>query len=213
MKWTNGDPVSYQLWTNSMYGQNHGSSYRRQHSAFHHLLPFVWGDWFSPHITFAENLDPYKRTPNTSVWIPHFCTGMLLLNLASPEWVSTDCNKARTIDIICQQNMTNSLLCTPQNFTATCPRGYVSAKDFCVNFIWVNSSHNNPKLYSCSCSGCDNTKTLLQFIKQIHFIFEAVGEPFPPLLSCTNSCTVSFNRQFYKYIVVEHEKNQTVKGF
>ena len=107
--WTDGSPLSYQLWKNTRIGRE-GATYTHrldsmqqyQHGTFCKITESYTSK------TFSRQIEKFKGLSSQLLQPMHIynltCSIMILENLADPEWISVPCNVRMIEDVICVKN-------------------------------------------------------------------------------------------------------------
>ena len=143
------------------------------------------------HSKFREYYTSYTKKKHFDTLYPvanKNCSALLLINLATPEWISVDCNKKMSSVRMCQfeadmpyrkLNVENLLL-----IKYSC----ISVNETYYLFDWLNSSNKNIKLTQ------QNIVHNLSHIKKFEFLFQAIQTVFPPILLYDLSHKISYSK-------------------
>ena len=126
---------------------------------------------------------------------------MILLNLAEPEWISVDCNGPWVLDVLCEvKDETNSQVSSDSSFQLlhVCSKRFVFLRKMCYIFI---RKVDLPQMHNKNCPEGSRILQMHSGIELFQTLFDAVGGPFPPILSPDLQFVFSYDRylNIYKY--------------
>ena len=180
MRWTTGDPVSFQTWLNK---------HNETESVTASMISFYSRPGVVPLLRGIQTLNTFQHSKRKNT-----CTLMYLANLAYPKWIKTDCNRRHYIDIVCMQNViatvNNSVTYSPTK--NRCSKLGVIKDINCFYFIYFNGKNDR----------LPTKQSYLSFnsMKEFDFIILTV-KYFPKLLSPEkNRMTVLYYIRYFNTI-------------
>ncbi len=128
------------------------------------------------------------------------CFLMLLSNLATPVWVSENCDTKFLTHSFCFQNTNeDSDAETPQNTSSpVCPQSQILKDTKCYLFIWFHESQQNASATTASCAKHGNVPTQATDLNTFEFIFKATAQ-FPALISQSITENFSAHLEVFQY--------------
>ena len=178
--WENKDPVAYQGWTNINFKRNYMTTYYSQRTVFTAVS-------FESN-TMSNASAAQLKYLSMKTWFPYFngrkqCTGMLLSNLAEPQWIHFNCEQQLVIsNVMCliESDQTYVIVIYPDQliYDTNC----VIQNNTCYKFWWFNNVMKGKRLTF--------TEGVYKGdINAFEFLFLAVESIFPPILN--------FNMKYY----------------
>ena len=187
-EWENGNPLSFQLFTNLQYCS--GKVY-----TYHHILEYFLfiNNKFRNELQNAfYNLNETKTNTEGKLF-PYKnklknCTLMFLDNLIEPYWIQVGCKDKMLLTIFCIQTNINfsdkNNIISNGNKRQSCDFYSIKKDKICYLFLWFNHSHVDSMIKNCN----DNNGLMVHMVdsKAFRYIVEAIATTFPPLLSLIN---------------------------
>lgn len=179
--WTNGIPLTFQLWKNQYYSEHY----------YAHLQNYFTGVRYTPEETLikykvsktdlAKVKDMLQRNLQPSIVKNQDCVMLTFPNIASPEWVSVNCDQSLIDNIICvkesKQNNTNAV----SIIKSICPRKSFLIYGRCYHFQWFAGNKNEIEEWHVrrDIKLLDDKNMSVQAFE---YLFRAVDVNFPPIL-------------------------------
>ena len=136
------------------------------------------------------------------------CTMLLISNLATPEWISVDCDEPLLDNIICvNDTFDKDLIITKSSSIFVCPADAILHGESCFKFKWLRNNNKNEEL--CQEDNMKMLSTNVDFKKEFNYIFEATSVIFPAVLqfdvSLTQVNVYNYEKQ-HNYLLWNHSK-------
>ena len=126
------------------------------------------------------------------------CTMLLISNLATPEWISIDCDEPLLDNIICVNDTFDSDL-TSTTSIFLCPDDAIIHGKSCFKFKWFGNNNKHDEL--CQKDNMKMLSTKVDFKTEFKYLFEASSAIFPAVLE------FDFSSTLFTYIVM---RNSTI---
>ncbi len=163
-----------------------------------------------------QNLTQMKeaalKTQYPSVEHNHFCTVMLMINLAEPEWLNIKCGETLLQQITCkmsyppqqknnQSHVSNKLM--KRRFM--CSRRHILKNRKCYSFVW------HAKSTLCHLQDPVLKHQNLDSPQYFQFLFDGMKSKFPPILGIVwNNCSLVQKYHYEKHLTVFDFRNTTI---
>ena len=188
MEWENGNPLSFQLFTNLQYCS--GKVFTHHHSLeyFLSINPIFRNELQNALYNLNES-----KTSTAGKLFPHKsklknCTLMIFDNLEESYWIQVGCKDKMLLTIFCIHTKRNvndkKNIISNGNKTQSCYLYSVVKDKICYLFLWFNHSHVDSMIKNCN----ENRGSMVHVgdLKPFRYILQAIATTFPPLLSPTN---------------------------
>ena len=130
---------------------------------------------------------------------------MVITNLATPEWITINCNESLTTDFMCyfenekEPTITDRL--TSVIFNANC----IIKEGICFVFHWVQSNYTRNQ--------CDKSLKHLNDIKSFKFLFDAIRARISPILYFNCKWKLTYQKYAGVYDFKVEKTNENFDGF
>ncbi len=204
-KWRSNSPISFQLWTNSLYNNNCLLQFTVNFRYwFNNLMCSSTGQRVCVKFNLSYQTSPEFLKPARTHVLPirygeWQCVAMILANLAQPEWVSVPCDVPLLGDVMCERKgkqtlMKNVFLSYNQQI---CQGGTILMANSCYLFCWTDIGRKpqveGGKLMSINTS---------EYLKKFEPLLKAIDVTFPNFLIVDRIAVISFvgYSDLFKYI-------------
>ena len=178
-QWSNGDPMSYQLWLNSLDSRHSNVIFK----AFSQIYD---GNYFYYNVKISNDLykkEEYLRHKTHPVTDNKYtCSLMMVHNLAEPEWLSIMCDQALLSHVLCaidSADMDYSLMFTNKKSISQkewCQHTHVKKGNGCFVLYWQTKEYLFVSKHGHRIA---NLKSQLHSLK---FLFTATSAQISPIL-------------------------------
>ena len=131
------------------------------------------------------------------------CTGMLLTNLAEPEWISINCDEKNSVEVFCTVEKAHDQLMIEKRANI-CPKNEI-LKEYCFSFKWhysgyerhfrlLDTHYSNTTMCKYLRTETGDTVCSPNNIQILNFLFKAVSVKFPPVLLLADQTIISYKK-------------------